>query len=179
MKRQGTSRHASQIIIAAALMLLATAEAAPGQPGGPGGDSDAPWTAHIRRVDEALAKGNTSAAELAWHDAYVVALRTRRWQGLVEAGDAALRLGEAGRNRRVSEAKARGAYWAALFRARHERSVDGVLRTAEAFAALGDQEVAVQCTRIAEGLAAQGQDAGARARVQALRHRLAVHVREF
>lgn len=179
MKLSATSRHALQTVIAAALLLLATAEAALSLAGGHGGDSDAPWTAHIRRVDEALAKGNTGAAELAWHDAYVAALRSRRWEGLVDVGDAALRVGEAASNRRGSEAKARGAYWAALFRARQERSLDGVLRTAEAFATIGDQDVAVQCTRIAEGLAAQGQDGGARARVQALRQRLSVQVLEF
>ena len=179
MKHSGTSRHALRTVIAAALMLVAAAEAVPSRAGGLGGESDAPWTAQIRRMDEALSKGNTSAAEQAWHDAYVAALRSLGWEGMVEVGDAVLRVGEAAKSRGVSEARARGAYWTALFRARQERSLEGVLRAAEAFAALGDQEVAAQCARIAEGLAAQAQDARARARVQALRQRLAVRVLEF
>jgi len=39
---------------------------------------ETPWTAHIRKADQALAKRNVNAAELAWHEAFVAALRSRR-----------------------------------------------------------------------------------------------------
>lgn len=133
---------------------------------------DAPWTAHIRKADQALAERNVSAAELAWHEAFIAALRSRHWRGLVEVGDAYLRIGEVAGARKASEAKARQLYLAALFRARQQGSVEGVLRTAEAFAALGDREVVDQCLRIAEGLAAQARDAQARALVRAFAERL-------
>jgi len=44
---------------------------------------------------------------------------------------------------------------------------------AEAFAALGDREVAEQCVRIAESLAAQAREAQARDRVGEFKARLA------
>jgi hypothetical protein len=55
----------------------------------------------------------------------------------------------------------------ALCRARRDGSFDGVLRVAEAFAALGDHEVVDQCLRIAERLARDDRDL--RGRVQAFR----------
>jgi len=133
---------------------------------------EAPWTAHVRKADQALAERNVGAAELAWHEAFVAALRSRHWKGLLEVGDVYLRIGELARARKASEAKARQLYLAALFRARQQGSVEGVLRTAEAFAALGDREVVDQCLRIAEGLAAQARDAQARALVRAFAERL-------
>jgi len=60
----------------------------------------------------------------------------------------------------------------ALFRARSQGSLDGVLRAGEAFAALGDHEVASQAIRIAEGLAAEGNDPYAFSRVRSLSERL-------
>jgi hypothetical protein len=128
-------------------------------------------------MDEALARKDSGAAEVAWHDAYVAALISQRWEGLITVGDALLRIGTA-KGREASETKARSIYLDALFRARQQRSLEGVLRSAEAFAVLSDWEVVRQCLRIAEGLAVQARDAQARARVQAFRERLAAMVLE-
>lgn len=131
-----------------------------------------PWTAHLRRVDDALGQRNLSAADLAWRDAYVAALVSRRWDGLVEVGDAYLRIGEVARGRKTAEAKARSIYLDALFRARQQGSLDGALRVAEAFTVLGDHEVALQGARIAEALAAKARDPQARDRARAARERM-------
>jgi hypothetical protein len=49
-----------------------------------------------------------------------------------------------------SEPAARRAYFAALYRACRENSFEGILRTAEAFANLGDREVVEECAGLAE-----------------------------
>ena len=51
-----------------------------------------PWAFPIRTMDSALTAGDLSAAERAWHEAYVAALGARRWEGMLAVGDAALRL---------------------------------------------------------------------------------------
>lgn len=137
----------------------------------------APWTAHLERVEAALAQRNVSAAELAWQAAYGEALRSRRWEGMLEVGEASLRIGEVAGTRKLAEAKARQAYLTALFRARQQESLDGVLRTAEAFAALGDREVAEQGVYVAQRLAAaRAQDAQARERVRVVAERLSARL---
>jgi len=125
---------------------------------------DTLWLAHLRTVEQALEKGDGKGAMRAWHGAYGAALGSGRWQAMVEVGDAFLRIGEVSRSRDAFTPTARRAYRVALARAVQQRSVDGVLRTAEAFAALGDREIARQCVRIAEQLAAQREDAPARDR---------------
>lgn len=136
--------------------------------------NDTPWAGPIQKVNDALAQEKVSAAEQAWLDAFAAALKSGRWEAMVDAGDAYLRLGApAGIPRASAEAKAQRIYLAALFRARQQSSLDGVLRTAEALAALGDREGVEQSVRIAEALAAQGRDAQATNRVRALRERLA------
>jgi hypothetical protein len=115
----------------------------------------APWTVHLQRMDNALRRDDVSVAARAWHEAYVAALGSRRWEGMLAVGDAALRLGHASRaTRPAAVARAHHAYLAALFRARDDRSLDGVLHVGEAFAALGDTGLAIYCLRIAEPLAA-------------------------
>jgi len=153
---------------------LVIAEAAPSSDseGPKGGSPSAPWTTYLRQVNEALARKNVSAAVRAWHDAYVTALGSRRWEGMVEVGDAYLRIGDLSGFRKESEAKARRIYLGALFQARAQGSLDGVLRVADAFLVLGDREVVYQCLRIAESLADRGRDASARARVRAFEARL-------
>lgn len=131
-----------------------------------------PWIAPIRKVDDALARKDMSAAEQAWHEAYGAALGSRHWEGMLAVGDATLRIGEVVGSRQAPSAKARRLYLAALFRAREQGSLEGVLRTAEAFAALGDREVVYQSIRIAEGLTAQGSDEDSRARLRALAERM-------
>ena len=66
----------------------------------------------------------------------------------------------------------RHAYLRALFCARDQRSVEGVLRVAEAFASLGDRDVADQVLVMASALAASSPTAPASERVRILRERL-------
>lgn len=70
--------------------------------------------------------------------------------------------------RKTSEPKARQLYRDALFRARAQRSLDGVLRAARAFMALGDLEVARQCASIAAAIAAANGDAESLAKARAI-----------
>lgn len=175
MRPPTTRRPSPLIVLAAAILfiLLAVLEAMASHRNPGEGDPATPWLVHIWQVDAALVKQDLGAAERAWHDAYGAALGSRRWEGMVQVGDAALRIGELAGARKASEARARWTYRAALFRARQEGSLDGVLRVAEAFSALGDREVVAQCIRIAERLAARGRDAQAHDRVSALSERLA------
>lgn len=133
----------------------------------------APWAGHIREMDEALNQKNVPAAERAWHDAYLAAIGVRFWEGMIEVGDASLRIGAGGGFPRAAEATARRSYLTALLRARQLGSVDGALRTAKAFAALGDHEVVERCLKLAEGLAREAHSAKASNRVSAFRAFLA------
>ena len=71
---------------------------------------------------------------------------------------------------RSFEAKAREAYQKAFFRARQQASVEGVLRSVEGYAALGDTQMVGVGLRVAERLAAR--DPEALADVRAFRSRL-------
>ena len=131
-----------------------------------------PWVVPLQRMNTALASPNVTAAEEAWHEAHRAALGSRqRWDGLIEVGEAYLRIGEVANDRRAAQPTARRLYLTALFRARQQSSLDGVLRTAEAFAALGDREVVIQCLRVADQVAERARDPQARARVEAFRGR--------
>lgn len=153
-------------IVAAALFLaLAIAEAM-------AADSTAPWALHLRQVEQALGQRNLGAARYAWQEAYGAALRSRRWEGLIEVGDAWLRIAEAAGSGKAAPT-ARQLYATAFFRARGERSLEGVLVTADAFARLGDYEVAETCLRVAEGIARRTQDTEMSERVARVRKRLA------
>lgn len=138
-----------------------------------GQTADGPWTIHIRKAEEALAGKNVRAAEQSWHEAYRAALSSKRWEGMVAVGDASRRIAEVAGAREAYVPRARQLYLSALERARQQRSVDGVLRAAEAFDALGDREAVNECVRIAEGLAAQSGEANTRERVRAFRERSA------
>lgn len=138
----------------------------------PAAVAEAPWAGDLEAVRDALARGDVSAAERAWFKAYVEARQSRRWEGLVQVADAYLRIGELSGSRPAARAKAREIYLAALFRARQQDALNGVLEATEAFAALGDREVAEHGLRIAEGLAARVADPDARARVETFAIRL-------
>ena len=134
---------------------------------------DGSWTQHLQRMDEALGEGNASGAVRAWRHAYAAALGSPGWVGLVEVAAASLRIGELPGFARASEARARETYWTALFRARQQGSLNGVLDAAVAFGAIGDRSMVEQCIRVAESLAASNGDADARTRVRDLAERLA------
>ena len=76
-------------------------------------------------------------------------LRTTSWQVLLETGHQARARGDA--------PSARRAYLTALFRARGERSVFGVLSAAEGFKALGDREVVERALAMAAALDPAGE----------------------
>jgi hypothetical protein len=116
----------------------------------PGAIAARSWTPPLARADEALLDGDLAAALAWWREARLTAIRSGQWEGLIEVGDASLRLGEAGGFRRDAESQARQAYLGALLRAQRQRSLEGVLRAATAFGELGDRDVTVQALRIAE-----------------------------
>jgi hypothetical protein len=109
-------------------------------------------------IDRALQLNDIVGAERAWRAAYVVATRSRGWRAFADLGDAALRIGDAAGQRGSYVPRAREAYFAALVRARADRSREGVTRMHHAFRVLGDHELAQQCAIIAEQLPARDVD---------------------
>jgi hypothetical protein len=103
---------------------------------------DVSWASLLTAFDDALARGDAGAALRTWTQAHSAALRSRHWEGLLAVGEARLRVERAADPEKAAVATAREAYLAALFRARQEGSLEGVIRAAEAFEALGDVEVA-------------------------------------
>ena len=107
------------------------------------------WTVRVELVDQALADGNLSRAQLEWREAYADAMSSGRWEALVGVGDAAVRVNTMAGQRSGHRTEARQAYLAALLRARVQGSAAGAERVAEAFAALGDEEMSRQARAIA------------------------------
>jgi len=144
-----------------------------------GTEAQIAWKARLQRVDDAIARNDLAGAEMLWREAYAAALKSRHWEGMVAVGDAYRVIGERGRFRKSAEAKARETYLAALFRARSEGSLEGVLRVAERFADLGDREVVEQCIRVAQGVASKTKDPRAEERVRAFTERWAARALEI
>lgn len=142
-----------------------------------GAESQIRWQARLLAVEEAMARGDLLTAERLWRDAYVAALKSRHWQGMVAAGDTYRALGARAGFRTSAVAKSREAYLTALFRARDEGSVEGVLRTAERFAELGDRDVVEQCIQVARRVAEQSPDPQAEEHVRAFTERWAADAR--
>jgi hypothetical protein len=145
---------------------------------GVGVDLDVAWQVQLARVDAALARNDLAGAEILWAEAYVAAIKSRHWEGMVAAGDIYRRLGGLGGFRKLADAKAREAYLAALFRARNRGSLQGVLRAAQAFAELGDPEVVEQCIRVARSVAARSWNPRAEERVRTFVERWDARARE-
>lgn len=146
-------RHTHSVITAVTMLVALTAcGQSEGRLRKVNGSQDGVWSAHIRKVHDALAKNDISAAEWAWHYAYVAALRSGSWKSMVEVGDAALCIGEAAGFRKGSADRARESYQVALMRARFQESNEGLRRTAQAFAALGDRQAVDQCLQIVKSL---------------------------
>src|SRR5262249_4847688 len=76
------------------------------------------WHKALEQMDVALARGDSGAASRAWHAAYLAAQASRAAVGLLDVGDAYLRIGEAVKDRRSAEPTAHRLYLTALFRAR-------------------------------------------------------------
>jgi 2-methylisocitrate lyase-like PEP mutase family enzyme len=110
------------------------------------------WASALDAVDEALACDDVGAAVRAWRTAVGVARGERHWEGLVAVGDASLRIGAIPRIHELPEAGARSLYVEALFRARQQRSLRGIVQVAERFAWLGDMEVVARSLRMTNSL---------------------------
>lgn len=170
MKRAWSSRWSFQFIFAVASMIalmslvVLVSRVIAGH--AVAAESQIAWKAHLDHVEEALSRNDLTRAGTLWREAYAAALRSRHWEGLVAVADVYRRLGALADFRRAAEAKARETYLAALFRARQEGSLDGVLRVAEVFADLGDREVVERCIDIARATAAQARDARGEDRVR-------------
>src|SRR5437870_13866128 len=132
-----------------------------------------PWTAHIQAMDQAVTENDPGEAVRAWRQAYSAALSHPGWLGLLTVAAASLRLGAIRGLARGATARARETYWIAFFRARQQRSLNGVLHAAEGFGRLGDRSTVEQCMRVAEGLAALSGDDSDVDRVRVLGSRLA------
>jgi hypothetical protein len=110
------------------------------------------WKERLAIVDRAIERSELHRAIFEWHEAYGVALGSRRWDAMVAMGDRAVRISELTGDPTRFRAEARQAYLNALFRARAQRSAEGVSHVADAFERLGDAEVAQQARRLAEDL---------------------------
>jgi hypothetical protein len=152
-------------VVLATATLVAALEVTAARGGDPTPKPRTPWLAPLETMNQAIERGDPTAAEMARHEAYRAAIASRRWEALLDVGDAALRIGEATRSRQALEPEARRLYLSALFRARSERSLDGVLRATESFARLGDRDVVAQGLHIARGLAGSDPEAQARVRL--------------
>ena len=122
------------------------------------------WRSYLAVVDQELERGQVDSAVRVWQDAYGAALGTRSWESMIAVGDAFVAIGRAAGTPRGARMNAREAYMSALIRARRERSVEGALRSAEAFGALDDRAVVEQCFHIAAQLAAGNDEAQERVR---------------
>jgi len=137
-----------------------------------GAETRPAWQMALDTMDRALAAGDISGAEMAWRNAYGLAIRSRQWQALLATGDGSLRIADHILVKQPERARAAEAFRSALFLARTQHSVDGVLRVAEGFARLGDEVGLIQALRIAEGLVAADQSGEARRRVLEAKQRL-------
>ena len=139
----------------------------------PPGERDGPLlTYHLAAMDDALARGDAGAAVRARHAAYAIALDSRRWEDLLAVGDATARLAELPDQRSAMLPEARRAYLGALFRARDQRSPEGVAEVAEAFVVLGDPVVAERALSMASALAGPSPPTRLSERLESLRLQL-------
>lgn len=141
------------------------------------GQASAAWAVHLDAAKVALADGDINLALVAWHEGHSAALRSRTWRGVLEVGEAYLRIAEAGSFRASAKPLARQIFLYALILARAQRSAEGALRVASAFDGLGDREVVEQCVKIAEDLARRHGDSMALQEVAATRARLALQMK--
>ena len=161
---EGAPRVFIYVVLAAAT-LLAALELTAARGSGSAPKADTPWTSPLRDMDQAIARGDVASAVTARHETYRAAIASRRWDGFLAAGDAILRLADLTQNRSTAKPDARRLYLSALFRARGQHSLDGVLLATEAFARLGDGEMVEMGLRMARDLAGSDPEAQARVRL--------------
>lgn len=112
------------------------------------------WQVTLEAIDKALLLGDKLEAAAQWRAAYSLAVRSGGWSQLVDVGDAALRIGDAVALQPSAAGAARQSYLTALYRARAQRSAEGIGRVCEAFLLLGDRDVAERCSRLVAQLTA-------------------------
>lgn len=125
---------------------------------------DGLWRAYLDLVEKELERGHLDVAVRVWQDAYGAALGSGSWESMIAVGDAFVAIGRAAGSPAGARMNAREAYLTALIRARRDRSVDGALRTAEAFRQIDDQAVVEQCFHVAALLAVGDEQALQRVR---------------
>ena len=103
-------------------------------------DNDGLWRGYLEDFERQREDGHPDMAIRALHDAYGAALQSRRWQAMIAVGDAFMVVDRAPGNTAGARIDARQAYLTALIRARRARSVEGALRSAEAFERLGERD---------------------------------------
>lgn len=165
---EGVPRVFIYMVLTAAT-LLAALEVTAARGGASAPKADIQWTSPLSDMDEATGRGDVAAAVTARNEAYRAAIASRKWEAFLAAGDAILRLGDLTQSRSTAEPEARRLYLSALFRARGQQSLDGVLLATEAFARLGDRDVVEKGLSMARDLA--GSDPEAQARVRLVEYR--------
>jgi uncharacterized membrane protein YfcA len=125
--------------------------------------SSASLSRQVELVNKAAVDGRFNLAAFTWQDAYALALASHQWEGVLAVGDAALAIGDASRSRVGWTPKARDCYTIALFRARRQASLEGVLQATKRLSRLGDDDAVARGIAIASALASSPES---RARVQ-------------
>lgn len=121
-----------------------------------GGVAPVASTVSLGEVRAAIGRHDLARAADLRYRLHAEALASRRWEAWLAAGDAALALGRARGDQLDRTSRhvgvARRAYRSALAEAQRERSLEGVARAGDAFAALGDRDMVDIATRITETL---------------------------
>ncbi len=120
--------------------------------GDPAHGATGPWTEPLRQVQQALDRRDIRAMLRAWNVAALAARHSEQWEAYVAIGDAALRIAFATGFQIAFAAEARHAYLLALGRAHRQQSIAGVVRVAQGFAAIGDEDLVEQCLHLADRL---------------------------
>ncbi len=166
-KRLGQVLFSGMLIVAAAVA---------GGCGTRSSDRDAEMSPqYIQAMDDALARGDVNAAETARQAAYLAALGSLRWEAMADVGDALVRFAKSTGVKPTLRPEARRAYLVALYRARRQGVLEGVLRVSEALGALGDREDARVGLSMAASMAEMGHGDEDVARVQAALNRVEDH----
>jgi len=120
---------------------------------------EAGWREPLGRAEAALADGEARRAEQAWEEAHRAAMRPAMPpSGLVNVGRAYLRIGQAAHDRQTAVSRARQLFLRAMFRARDRRDVDGLTAASQAFASLGDCEMAERAFTVVLKIAPQHRE---------------------
>jgi hypothetical protein len=127
-------------------------------------DPDACWREALRRAETAFASGDAREAERAWEESYRAAMRPGAPEGMLALGHAYLRIGVAVRDPQAAVARARQIFLQVFVQARERRDAKVVADAGEAFASLGDREVADRIFAVAMELAVRNGDGRTAAR---------------